>query len=192
MDIRVCILIFMRTVYIYLYYVICIYTHVGDICKRQITTFGFVQKYGIATTKQMLQKQKLADMSVVNWTFFFALFLVVTVPHNLLVLDLISPLNWPPLPPNLGQTHIICLLVICLLVIHYTDLYISKLYPKQNKVLGYILCRDWTSPIGLVKLTPHLEMAMAIVTHFLGATKWLPRIWTCSLALPQTQLVSCF
>ena len=52
--------------YIYIYYVICIYTHVGDICKRQITTFGFVQKYGIATTKQMLQKQKLADMSVVN------------------------------------------------------------------------------------------------------------------------------
>lgn len=65
---------------------------------------------------------------------------MVTVPHNLMVLDLISPLNWPPLPPNLGQTHIICLLVICLLVIHYTDLYISKLYPKQNKVLGYILC----------------------------------------------------
>jgi hypothetical protein len=64
--IYVCVYINIYAYSIYIYYVICIYTHVGDICKRQITTFGFVQKYGIATTKQMLQKQKLADMSVVN------------------------------------------------------------------------------------------------------------------------------
>ena len=153
----------MRTVYIYIYYVICIYTHVGDICKRQITTFGFVQKYGIATTKQMLQKQKLADMSVVNWTFFFCIVFggdCITQSNGfgpnfpIELATAISQFRTNPYHLFVGYTL-------------HRPLYI-KVISQTRQGFGVHPMWDRTSPIGLVKLTPHLEMAMAIVTHFLG------------------------